>query len=291
MRVTMPVRRMSLLRALMAATIATACSEGTGPAAPTVASITLAQSTASLAVGAELQLVPQFRDENGAVITAGVDDAWSSSNTTIASVDQTGIVTAHALGAPVTITVQADAGTASAVISVRAERINFPAGVATLALGTSRSIVATPVDYAGVPIPASSLTTVTWSTTNAAVATIDPVSGLLNGVSVGFATIVATGAGMVAQFDLEVGVPTASDGTYAGLNQCATCGAGYPVSISLVFGSIKSFQLVFSRAATPGICAYSVDIGGTTHAPITSSTFALTFSNPTFAVNGTVTGT
>jgi hypothetical protein len=85
------------------------------PAGPSVTSVTVTPTTASVAVGATKQLTANAVDGNGASVTAAT--TWSSSASSIATVSQAGLVTGVAPGSA-TITVTADGKTASAAITV-----------------------------------------------------------------------------------------------------------------------------------------------------------------------------
>src|SRR5262249_580377 len=62
-------------------------------------------------------------------------------------------------------------------------------GSADVHSGTTLQLVATPKDGAGTPLLGR---TVAWSTSNAAVATVDAATGLVSGIAAGTATITAT---------------------------------------------------------------------------------------------------
>ncbi len=103
----------------------TATSEGkSGTASVTVipvpvASVTVSPSTATVVIGMTLQLAATPRAANGDPLT-GRTITWSSGNTTIADVDGTGLVTAKALGGPVTITALSEGHSGTASITVTA---------------------------------------------------------------------------------------------------------------------------------------------------------------------------
>jgi len=84
-----------------------------------VASVTVSPSTATVVMGMTLQLAATPRAANGDPLT-GRTITWSSGNTTIADVDGTGLVTAKALGGPVTITALSEGHSGTASITVTA---------------------------------------------------------------------------------------------------------------------------------------------------------------------------
>ncbi len=103
----------------------TATSEGkSGTSALTVtpvpvASVTVAPASASVAVGATLQLTATPKDANGNPLTGRVV-TWQSSNNTIAGVNGSGLVSGVAAGGPVTITATSEGKSGSSSITVTA---------------------------------------------------------------------------------------------------------------------------------------------------------------------------
>jgi len=88
------------------------------PAPVPVATVSVSPATATLNVGATQQLVATTRDANNNVIT-GRAVAWSSGNSSIASVSTSGLVTAVAAGT-VQITATSETKTGTATITVQA---------------------------------------------------------------------------------------------------------------------------------------------------------------------------
>jgi uncharacterized protein YjdB len=97
--------------------IATITVVAPAPPPPTsVASVTLDRSSASMAVGDQLQMTATLRDSSGAILD-GRTITWASSNSTVASVSSTGLVTARAAGsADVTATSEGKVGKASITV-------------------------------------------------------------------------------------------------------------------------------------------------------------------------------
>lgn len=88
-----------------------------GPTGPTVVSVTLSATTASLFVGDTLRLLATPRDSAGDPLAVSV--SWSSSPSSTASVSSTGLVTALAAGGA-TITASAGGQSATATVTVSA---------------------------------------------------------------------------------------------------------------------------------------------------------------------------
>ncbi|MCL2041998.1 MAG: Ig-like domain-containing protein, partial [Bacteroidales bacterium] len=150
-----------------------------------VISITLNKNATTLAVGAEEILKATVLPENASVKTV----SWESSNTAIATVDATGKVTAGAIGTA-TITATTDEGgfTATCDVTVIAFYPN-PTGITvtpktlTLAKDATASL-STEIK------PAGANPTVTWTTGNANIATVD-ADGTVTGIAAGKVVITA----------------------------------------------------------------------------------------------------
>ena len=81
-----------------------------------VATVTVTPATATVRIGATVQLAAEGRDSDG-VVMPGLVPTWSSSSTTVATVSSTGLVTARAAGTA-TVTATVEDKTASAIITV-----------------------------------------------------------------------------------------------------------------------------------------------------------------------------
>src|SRR5438552_17078669 len=98
-----------------AAVLLLATCHNEGPHAP-VASLAVAPQTLTVGVGATAQLTATPRDANGAFL-AGRSVTWASSNTAVATVNTTGLVTGVAAGqATITATSEARSGTAALTV-------------------------------------------------------------------------------------------------------------------------------------------------------------------------------
>ena len=151
------------------------------------ASIALDKTEATMTVGETLQL-------NATVLPADVtngDVTWSTSDATIATVDENGLVTALAVG-NVTITATTADGTeltATCAITVNpivATSITLDKTEATMLIGETLQLTATvlPENVANGDV--------TWSTSDATIATVE--NGLVTALAVGNVTITATTA-------------------------------------------------------------------------------------------------
>lgn len=178
-----------------------------------VSSVFVTPGTPSLAPLRTVQLQAEPRDSSGAPIAGvalgGRITTWASSATAVATVDGAGLVTAVSAGtAQVTATIGGTPGSATVTViapAVASVTVTAPAdsviGTDTLQLSAELRDAANTV-ITGQPVA--------WASGNAAVASVDPVSGLVTGVSPGTATITATSSGVSGTFDVRVLAPVAT---------------------------------------------------------------------------------
>lgn len=189
---------------------ATACSDGRSVTAPTsqpeqarVADVSIGPEeladSVELAVGDSVQLFAEAVDSNGNPVTTKV--RWSSSHEAVASVDEDGLVkglsagdaTIYAQAANLTdstavsvvddgssTTTTSDDGSQTLVLSVSPDSFSIEAG-------QTQQLEASVTDGDGNPVD----TTVTWSTSDSSVATVDS-TGLVTGEAAGDVLITAT---------------------------------------------------------------------------------------------------
>src|SRR6266851_3692580 len=176
-----------------AATI-TATSEGrSGTAAVTVngvpvASVTVSPASASIMGGQAVQLAATPKDANGNVLTGRVV-TWTSSNPGVATVNGTGLVTALAAGMAI-ITAACESATSTAAITVTnvpVASVTVSPATASVTVGQTVQLTATPRDANGNPLTGR---TIAWSTDNAPVALVS-TGGVVTAVALGSATITA----------------------------------------------------------------------------------------------------
>ncbi len=157
--------------------------------APVPTTIAVTPDTVVLtAVGQTEQLTAQVHDQLGRVMD-GIPVAWSSADTTVAVVGSAGLVTAVGGGAA-TVTGRAGEAFGDAFVTVMqsADSVTVTPPADTIALGDTLRLVAKAYDESGHVVAGAVFT---WSSSNAAVATVDS-SGLVRGVGVGTTTITAT---------------------------------------------------------------------------------------------------
>src|SRR5207244_1707849 len=175
-----------------------------------VASVKVTPAVVSLLVGAAVQLTANTTDSAGNLLS-GRSISWSSSVAAVASVNGSGLVTSVAQGSA-TITATSEGQNATAAITVMIVPVASVAvapATASLQVGQTVQLTATPKDSAG-----SALTgrPVTWTTSNGSVATVN-TSGRVTAVAAGTATITATSEGKDGSAAVTVKlVPVASVG-------------------------------------------------------------------------------
>ena len=162
---------------------------------PTITDFTLSKTETTLNIGGQETLtitafVPAYASESA---------TWASNNTTVATVNKSGVITAKALGdAEITATIGEVEKTCTVhVVAVAVNSITLPAE-ANVTLGSSLQLNPT-VD----PVQAASEYTITYESSAPEIATVD-ANGKVAGVAVGDAIITATIADKSAQITIHV---------------------------------------------------------------------------------------
>ena len=173
-----------------------------------VKSVVVTPSTATVLAGGMVQLSATPKDSAGNALT-GRTVAWSSSATSVATVDANGLVKGVGAGsATITATSEGKSGTATITVTlVPVASVQVAPASPTVLLGQTVPLIATPKDSAGNPLTGR---VGTWSSSATGVATVD-VNGLVKGVGPGTATITATCEGKSGTATVTVSnVPVAS---------------------------------------------------------------------------------
>ena len=162
---------------------------------PTITDFTLSKTETTLNIGGQETLtitafVPAYASESA---------TWASNNTTVATVNKSGVITAKALGdAEITATIGEVEKTCTVhVVAVAVNSITLPAE-ANVTLGSSLQLNPT-VD----PAQAASEYTITYESSAPEIATVD-ANGKVVGVAEGDAIITATIADKSAQITIHV---------------------------------------------------------------------------------------
>ena len=180
--------------------------EVTKPVPASVASVLVAPIPAILYVGATIQLTVTTMDAAGSSL-AGRVITFASSNPAVATVSSSGSVTAVGVGSAGIHVVSegkaTDVGLLVAMVPV-VSVLTAPA-TATIGLGGTVALSATPRDSAGAMLFAR---TVTWTSSAPQVATVS-VTGSVTGIAAGTATIRATVDGKAGESVITVSSATA----------------------------------------------------------------------------------
>lgn len=216
----------------MCLTALAACTgEGTAPPAP-VASVTVTPQTTSLSPGQTAQLSATPRDAQGAALTNRTV-TWTSTSTAVATVSPAGLVTALAVGGPVTIVASSEGQDGTAIVTV------IPPPVASVTVAPSSPALTPNAVVQLTPTlrdaQGSLLTdrSVTWSTSNAAVATVSG-SGLVTAVSVGGpVTITATSEGQSGSAVVTVVAPVVTTITVSPAVVSVASGGSTPLTATV----------------------------------------------------------
>lgn len=162
---------------------------------PTITDFTLSKTETTLNIGGQETLtitafVPAYASESA---------TWTSNNTTVATINKNGVITAKALGdAEITATIGEVEKTCTVhVVAVAVNSITLPAE-ANVTLGSSLQLKPT-VD----PAQAASEYTITYVSSAPEIATVD-ANGKVVGVAAGDAVITATIADKSAQITIHV---------------------------------------------------------------------------------------
>lgn len=175
-----------------------------------VNSVTVAPSTLPLVVGAQGTLAATTKDDQG-VVLAGRIVAWTSSNTSVATVNAFGVVTATGVGsATITATSEGKSGTATvdvAAVILPVSTLTLSPGSVTMTSGATTQVTATAKDVNGAVLVGRA---VVWTSSNPLVATVTQ-TGLVTGILVGSTTITATSEGVSASIPVTIAAkPVAS---------------------------------------------------------------------------------
>ncbi|HZS58647.1 MAG TPA: Ig-like domain-containing protein [Gemmatimonadaceae bacterium] len=160
-----------------------------------VATVTLAPSSSSIAATQTQQLTATLKDAGGTVLT-GRTITWSSSNTSVATVSASGLVSPTGLNDTGTVTITATSGTAmgTATVTITADpvtSVTVAPPSSSISATQTQQLTATLKDAGGTVLTGRA---VTWSSSNTGVATVSP-SGLVSPTGVndsGTVTITAT---------------------------------------------------------------------------------------------------
>jgi uncharacterized protein YjdB len=214
--------------------------------APSIASVAVTPVGLTLGIGINQQYVATvtYTDGTSADLSSGV--TWTSSPTSVATVNNSGLVTTVAPG-QTTITAsiagQSDTSTLT-VVPAHLTSIDVSPSVQTIAAGTTQLFTAVGNFDDG---STQLLQSVTWSSSSTSAATID-INGVATGVGTGTSTITATSGSVSGTASLTVSAAT--------LVSIAVT----PASSSMAVGTTKQYTATgtFSDSSLQDITAVAV---------------------------------
>ena len=186
------MRRASAALTIVVVLTVNACGDATPTGTNNVATVELTAPSNTLRAGTTLTLAAKLKDPSGNALD-NIAIIWSSSNSSVATVSNSGVVSATLPGA-VTIAASASGKSATTHLTVTDRDIatvvvSPPA--ASVRIGTTITLGAQTLDAEGKSL---SNRVVSWTTNNSAIATINN-TGVVTGVAPGVATITATSEG------------------------------------------------------------------------------------------------
>jgi len=277
-------------------------------AAP-VATVTLAPPTATIAPNATTTFTPTLKDASNNTLT-GRTITWQSSNTAVATVSSTGVVTGLTEGTS-TITATSEGKSGTAAVTVQGgpvSTVTVTPSSAGVFVGGTQQLTVTLKDAAGNVLNRA----VTWSSNKTQFATVSS-TGLVTGVGAGNAVITATSEGKNDTSNITVTVPPVNTVTVTPDPSSVTIGSTTPLTATLKdangntltgrtvtwqssatnVATVNSSGVVTGKiAGTATITATSEGKSGTSSltvfaavAPI--ATITVTPANPSIAAGGT----
>jgi uncharacterized protein YjdB/alpha-tubulin suppressor-like RCC1 family protein len=167
---------------------------------PRVITVSVAPGRSDLAVGESMQLTATARSTSGTA--AGSRVKWASNDTAIATVSDTGLVTAIAVGTA-TITATSDDVTGTATVAVTpapVAQVNVNPAMRSLPAGDSVRLEAAVRDARGVTLTDR---TVAWASSHPAIATVAG-DGTVTALAEGTAEVTATAEGIKGSARISV---------------------------------------------------------------------------------------
>lgn len=176
-------------------------------AVPVLTSISLSPASASIVAGETRQFTATALDQFGVALSPQPAISWSSSDSSKATVNQSGLAIGVAVGSA-TITASSGSVSKSASLTITAippvpvlTSITVTPSSASVLVGATQQFTAMALDQFGVAL--SPQPAVTWSTGDASKASVN-ASGLATGVAVGSVTITASSGSVSKAVNLTV---------------------------------------------------------------------------------------
>jgi hypothetical protein len=241
---TVGPHRARLLPGTLILAFVAACSGSSEPS-PAVATVQVSPASASPRVGETVQLSATVKDASGNILS-GQSVSWSSSAAAVASVSNSGLVTANALG---TATITAASGTRSGVATITVA----PEPVTSITLNPTNDTLFVRETVTLIPTLRDATNTVvtgrpvSWSSADPTIATVSN-TGVVTGADDGTTTITASADGVSATATVRV------------INPCLTANA-LPIAVGQTVDAALS---TFDCRLTDGTFADGYAIGVST---------------------------
>jgi len=225
-----------------------------------VGSVSITPPATTVSVGSQVPLQALVQDAGGRTIAA-TDVFWSVQNPSIATISSAGVVTGVALGST---QVAASVNGKSGIATITVEKTPVASVVVTpphvdAAPGGTAQLSATAYDAGQNPLSGRAIT---WSTSNAAVSTVD-ASGMMTAVSTGSATITATSEGKNGTATISVSQAAVATVTVT------------PSPITMTVGQTTQFTATLKDASGNVLNGRAVTWGSSNPAAATVSTAGL----------------
>jgi len=243
------------------ATVTVACEGQSSVVAITVtvvpvASVSVSPASANVSVGQTAQLTATTKDANGNPLS-GRTVTWATSNAAVASVSGNGLVTGGAAGtATITASSEGQNGTAAITVTlVPVASVSVSPASATMLLGQTVQMTATPKDASGSPLAGRA---VTWASSAPAVATVS-ASGLVTAVGAGSATITATSEGKNGTSAIAVTVVPVATVTVSPASKSLNAGATVQLTATTrdSAGTVLTGRIVTWSSSAPAVATAS----------------------------------
>ncbi|MEP6618253.1 MAG: Ig-like domain-containing protein [bacterium] len=214
-------------------------------------------ATPDLTINTTVNLIVAVRDVSGQSLTS-VAVVWTSSDTTVATVSATGLVSGRSIGFS-TITAAAGGISASITINVKPIPVNAVSVTVTPAffVGDSVAAAALPVDAFGTVLSGRP---VSWTTRNSAVAAVSS-TGVVIGITPGTTKIDAVVGGVTGTATVVVSVAPSAVGSVAVAVGSALIAAGQSTqaaaTIKDAVGAVLSNRSVLWTSSNPTVATVS----------------------------------
>ena len=195
-----------------------------------VASVSITPSPLSMSVGQTTTLTAILKDAADNLLS-GRPVEWSSSNTGVASISASGVVTAVAAGTTtITATSEGKSGSSTVTVSNFAvATVNVQPQNNTIVAGSSIQLSATLTDVNGAP---ATNRAVSWASSNTNIATVSS-NGLVSGIAAGAVTITATSEGKTGTTSVTVQPRPVATVTVTPATASLTVGQTTPLAVVL----------------------------------------------------------